>query len=351
MTLLPALVFLSLAALSCASTHFVLSELGAVGDGETDNTALFTSVLEKCSKLGGCTIETGRGRILTSPFNLTSNTILRVTTGSALVATDDKHKWALMSPLPSYCQGRDKEGPPYAPFIGGWGVHNITIEGGGEIDGLGAVWWKEFLAGTLQHTRGSLIQFVSSRDIRIGHLALRDSPFWTVHLVYCTNVHIHDVEITAPRTARNTDGINPDSSSNVTIERCTIACGDDAIAIKSGMDECGRAVNLPSNNIVVRDCRLVYGYGLSIGSETSGGVHNVLFHNITCEKGIGNCMRIKSGVPRGGVVSNITYSDILVRGAERAIRISMNHTREPSLPHHTEAELPVFKDINVRCSL
>lgn len=163
--------------------------------------------------------------------------------------------------------------------------------------------------------------------------------------MFSSHIHVHDVDIRAPRSSPNTDGINPDSSSHVLIERCRISCGDDAIAIKSGLNFCGREVGVPSQDITIRDCVLVEGYGLSIGSETSGGVHNVLFQNIVCEKGIGNCMRIKSGYSRGGVISNVVYDGIRLNGCERGIRLAMNHTREP---YYNETATPTFKGIHYR---
>ena len=78
---------------------------------------------------------------------------------------------------------------------------------------------------------------------------MTNPPFWTVHPTFCNNVHIHDVRIVTE--GPNTDGIDPDSSQNVLIERCYISTGDDCIAIKSGKDEDGRAVGIPTANVLV----------------------------------------------------------------------------------------------------
>lgn len=76
-------------------------------------------------------------------------------------------------------------------------------------------------------------------------------PFWAIHPYACDDVHIENVVFTAPLTSPNTDGIDPDSCTNVKIINFTASCGDDAIAIKSGKDEYGRVFNRPSSNILI----------------------------------------------------------------------------------------------------
>ena len=99
----------------------------------------------------------------------------------------------------------------------------------------------------------SLIEVMNCEQLRITNLTLRNSPFWTIHPVYCDDVVVADVNIFAPLDSPNTDGIDPDSCSNVLIERCYVESGDDGIAIKSGWDCFGQAVNRPTVNITIRD--------------------------------------------------------------------------------------------------
>ena len=59
---------------------------------------------------------------------------------------------------------------------------------------------------------------------------------------------------------------------------------DDCIAIKSGRDEDGRYWNIPSENIIVRHCRMKDGHaGVAIGSEVTGGCRNVWVENCTMD--------------------------------------------------------------------
>lgn len=107
-------------------------------------------------------------------------------------------------------------------------VHNVVITGGGAIDGNGGVagWWALEKNGTLLYQRPRLVQLVNASWIRIANVTLRNSPFWTVHLVYCQGVVIENATILAPRDSPNTDGVDVDSSRDVAIFNNTIDVGD-----------------------------------------------------------------------------------------------------------------------------
>ena len=123
----------------------------------------------------------------------------------------------------------------YSPIIGAFNASNVSVLGGGEIDGQGAAWYAACAAHKLVQGRPRLVEFNTCVGVRMDDLTLRDSPFWTVHPVYSRSVHISRLRIFAPTNGLgNTDGVNPDSSVDVVIEDCFIANGDDGIAIKSG---------------------------------------------------------------------------------------------------------------------
>ena len=111
---------------------------------------------------------------------------------------------------------------------------------------------------------------------------------------------MEDVTIFSPADAPNTDGIDPANSRDVVIRRCTIDTGDDDIALKGG-----GVGGVPTENVLVTDCKFLHGHGVSIGSETEAGVRNFLVQRCTFEN-TGTALRIKSGRTRGGVVEKIT---------------------------------------------
>ena len=174
---------------------------------------------------------------------------------------------------------------------------------------------------------------------------------WQVHPSFVSDVHIHDVRILAPDSAlkvgpsHNTDGVDPDCAQDVLIERVYISTGDDAIAIKAGKDWFGRSFGRPTRNITVRDSIIGTGHGLSIGSEMSGGVYDVLFQNISAD-GLGTGLRIKSQRGRGGLVANVTYRDVrLANTAGQAVQFTMNYA--PGLPPTNATATPRLYNVTV----
>jgi hypothetical protein len=55
----------------------------------------------------------------------------------------------------------------------------------GTIDGQGKMWWDLWWNRTLEHTRGHLVELMNSHNILISNLTFLNSPFWTIHPVYC----------------------------------------------------------------------------------------------------------------------------------------------------------------------
>ncbi|SEL69114.1 pectinesterase family protein [Streptacidiphilus jiangxiensis] len=185
------------------------------------------------------------------------------------------------------------------------------IDGRGDqtVLGRGATWWG--LATAAQKAGENqqdprLIQAVNSDNFTLYHVDLLNSP--NFHVVYQggTGFTAWGVRIRTPATARNTDGIDPAGATNVTIADSFVMDGDDGVAIKGGS---------ASRNITVENSHFYGTHGISIGSETNGGVTNVLFRNntLTGTDAFGNVsgsstgIRIKSSRSNGGRVSDVTY--------------------------------------------
>ncbi len=148
---------------------------------------------------------------------------------------------------------------------------------------------------------------------------MQNSPKYHFVPTDCEDVIISNVTIFAPETAANTDAIDPSVCRNVLITKCRIDVGDDNVAIKSGRTMQGR--EFACENITVTDCTFLHGHGMSIGSETIGGVRNVTVRNCTFEN-TQYGLRIKSLRGRGGVVENISYSNITMQNVDPAITLS-----------------------------
>ena len=128
------------------------------------------------------------------------------------------------------------------------------------------------------------------------------------------------------------------------VERVYIATGDDNIAIKSGRNWYGRTFGRASANITIRDSVFGSGHGLSVGSEMSGGVRDVLFQNITATGGVQG-PRIKSERGRGGVVENVVFRDITLRDTKLAIQLTDNY--DPGIAPTNATATPIFRNITL----
>lgn len=338
-----------------------ITKFGAKGDGKTLDTIPIMQAISRCADSGGGSVRLpSPGRYLSAPFNLSSNIHFVVESGAELLATENEDLWPVLPPLVSYGAGRENDGNMtgrYAAFIGGEHLQNVTISGGGVINGQGTIWW--FRSGrlplhqkTIKHTRGRLIQLAFCKDFTVRDVTLKDSPFWTLHPYACDGVLVERVTIEAPVWSRNTDCIDPDSSTNVLIRNCSLSGGDDQIAIKSGMDSPGRTFGRPAANITIEDIIIGHGDGISIGSEMSGGVHNVTVRRVKM-RDVLHPLRIKSGYGRGGTVSQILFEDIelahLGEATGTAITVDeFDSNIDPSGANHTREGWPTIHDVEFR---
>lgn len=309
-------------------------EFGGVGDGVTSNTAAFSAAMKKMRSFegkGGAQLNVPKGRWVTGSFNLTSNFTLFLEEGAVIMGSEDPKEWPIIEPLPSYGRGRERLGGRHISLIHGDGLTNVVITGkNGTIDARGKMWWALWWNRTLEHTRGHLLEIMNSRNILISNLTLRNSPFWTIHPVYCSNVVIKDMTILAPLNAPNTDGIDPDSCTNVCIEDCYIESGDDLVAVKSGWDQYGISMARPSSNIIIRrvsgttpTCS-----GVGIGSEMSGGISNIRVENVHIWNSAAG-IRIKTDKGRGGYIENITITNVVMDRVKVPLRFSRGANDHP----------------------
>ena len=288
----------------------------------------FSCALEKVRGNGGGTIFVPPGEWLSPPVNLTSHLTIYLSAGATVKADPrvfEQKKWPLIAPLPTYGRGHDFAGPRWAPFFDGYDVVNLTIGGeNGTIDGSGAFWWARHLAKLETHTRPPLFSCVRCSDMVLEDTTFRNSAFWTIHPVLGRRLTARRIHILAPNASPNTDGFDPDSTSDVVFEDSYVSNGDDAIAIKAGWDCAGydSPDAAPSNNIFIRNItQHIGGGGISIGSEMSGGISNVVVEDVRLLHGSYG-IQIKTGITRGGYVKNVSISNIQITGTTKeAIRI------------------------------
>mgnify|MGYP002778075422 CR=1 FL=1 len=299
------------------------------------------SAIDSLSAAGGGTVRIEAGSYTSNgPLHLKSGINLHIAKGAFIrFSTNPAHYLPLVKTRweGTVCYN-------YSPLVYAIGQSNIALTGEGTLDGQADQFWhawkkqpdgndqekdKKILRdagrdgvpedrrrfGEGHKLRPSLVQFYECSNILIEELTLRQSPFWTVHPVFCKNLTVR--KLTIRKGTTNDDGIDPDSCEDVLIEDCDIDTDDDPIAIKAGRDN--DAWTRPgTKNIVIRNIRgrSRVGNGFCIGSEMSGGVQNVFVENYRISKA-DNGINIKSNLDRGGTVQNIYLRNITVDSAVR----------------------------------
>ncbi len=248
----------------------------------------------------------------------------------------------------------------FIPFIKGSGLTNVVFTGSGTIDGNGSVWWGEAekarqIKPGYTLPRPNLIVLDHCADVRLENLTLRNSPKYHFVPGDCEGVVVSNVTILAPERAANTDAIDPGNCRNVLITKCRIDVGDDNIAIKSGKKVAGREFGC--ENIVLSHCTFLHGHGMSIGSETTGGVRNVTVTDCTFEN-TENGIRIKSQPGKGGPVENILCDHITMKNVDPAITFTCYYANNSSGDAHAPAamkqsaqsseNIPAYRHIIIR---
>jgi polygalacturonase len=366
--LLPTLLLLAGANAWGAGPVFNILDYGAKNDGSARATGAIRSAIQAAKAAGGGTVFVPAGKYVTGPIELVSNLVFEIDPGAVLKFDPDRSEI-------TYTKGRleGTECITPAPLIGGHDLENVTIRGRGTITADNAQWlalmrqpdiadarkiWMginralnlkqpvppEDFRKAAPSLRPSFIRTMESKNILIEGLHIVGSSMWTVHILYSQNVTIRDLIIeTFP--GANTDGIDIDSSQDVRISNCYLDTGDDAICLKSGKDADGLRVNRPTANVAITNCTVHHGHGaVVLGSETSGGFHNIVASNIVCqgtEKGV----RIKSTRGRGGVIENVRFDHWTMDSVAEAINVTNYYTRGPEEP--VSQRTPIFRNIAI----
>ena len=362
----------------CAGPFFNILDYGAHNDASAPATEAIRSAIQAANAAGGGTVFIPAGNYISGPIELVSNLTLHIDAGATVRFPATR--------LP-FTEGRQQsiEALTPVPLIGGRHLENVAITGRGVLSSDNAEWMKlmprqkglgadpgsangpnwERLLQLLEvktpappeaylqaapELRPSFVRTMDSKNILIEGVRFSGSPMWTIHLLYSDNVVVRDVVIeTYPGV--HTDGIAVDSSRNVRISNCYIDTGDDGIVIKSGKDADGLRVNRPSENISISNCTVHRAHGaVTIGSETSGWVRNLVASNMTCN-GTQMGVRIKSRRGRGGGVENLRFDDWVMDDVGQAINVTNYYLMEGEVRRHgpepVSDRTPVFRDIAI----
>lgn len=334
---------------------FVLTDFAEVGEN-FDYSQAFKKGVETCHDAGGGRLIVPAGTFHTGPIHLLSNVNLHLEKGARIKFIPEPARY--LPAVVTRWEGLELMG--YSPLIYAYQQTNIAVTGEGVLDGSAdaQTWWpwkgahKERLWDLTEgedqkparaklmadaqnrvpidkrlyadgaYLRPPFIQPHSCERVLIEGVTIKDSPFWLLNPVLCNQVTVRGVSFLS--LGPNSDGCNPESCDHVVIENCIFDTGDDCIAIKSGRNEDGRRIGVPSQNIVIANCQMREGHGgVVIGSEISGGVNNVFVENCQMDSPhLERAIRIKTNSVRGGLIEHLRYRDITVGKVKNAIVIN-----------------------------
>ncbi len=335
-----------------------LSDFGAVPDGVTLCTDAFASAISHLSGKGGGTLNVPAGIWFTGPIGLQSNIELHLDANAIIVFSPDQSLYPIIDTNFEGLDVRRCLSPIHAE-----NAHDIAITGSGIIDGSGDAWrevkkrkvgsdqWKAITlkggvlsddgkvwfpdegykkaratAGTLNKPsdeldeqeiktflRPVLVSLRGCERILLSGATFQNSPAWNIHPLWCKDLTIDGITVRNPHYSANGDGIDIDACDGVILLDSSFDVGDDAICIKSGKDEDGRAHGIPCRNLIISGCTVYHGHGgFVVGSEMSGGAGNILVRDcrfIGTDVGL----RFKSTRGRGGLVKDIWCRDIYMK--------------------------------------
>lgn len=364
-------------AAASASLVFNVADYGAQRDGSAPATEAFHKAIQAAQAAGGGTVYVPAGKYISGPIQLFSNITLDIGAGATIEFP--------VAPLP-FVQGRylGVEALVPMPLIGGTDVENVTVTGRGTlITGDYAAWGKAYGAAPARDASGnangplwqgllekleahrpvsqaeyraaaaelrpSFICFTRAKNVLVENIRLEGGPMFIVHLLYSENATVRNV-IVHSYPGPHTNGIVADSSRFVRIFNDYIDTGDDGIVIKAGKDADGLRVNRPSEDIAIANCTVHHAHGaVVIGSETSGGIRNVVASNITAvdtENGI----RIKSRRGRGGLVEDIRFDNWTMEGVRTGIDVDSYYVMGGEVASQREPvsqRTPAFRNIAI----
>jgi len=332
---------------------FNITDFGAVSDGKTDNSEAIKKAIAACVDAGGGKVIVPSGKFLTGPIHLKSNVNLHLEEGAIVLFTKDKS--AYLPVVHTSYEGVELMN--YSPLIYAYKQKNFAVTGKGTFDGQAGPenWWPwcgaeryghkegepaqrdahnlprlrkmnenatpvaERIFGEGHQLRPTFFEPFECEDVLVQGVTFTNAPFWVIHPIKSNYIRVDGVTVSSH--GPNNDGCDPEYSKNVHITNCTFDTGDDCIAIKSGRNDEGRRVNIPSENIVVEKYEMKDGNGgVIMGSEISAGVRNVYIRNCKMDSpNLDRAIRIKTNTLRGGFVENVNVKNIQVGQVKEAV--------------------------------
>lgn len=313
---------------------FDILNYGAKGDDKTMNTSAIQTTIDDCSGKGGGLVYIHDGIFVSGTLELKDNVTLFVEAGSILRGSDQHSDYP-----PKQCLLKSYRGKENFQFIYAEKRKNVTITGGGIIDGFshGEGWpWK---GKDNEWERPRLIRMVECTDVTIQHISLIRGNNWTQYYEACNNLLVDDIRIRVYSGINNADGIDVSGCNKVEISNYYAITGDDGICLK--------AMSLkPTEKVNIHDCFFRYAncHAVKIGTETHSAVKNVIARNVIANARYG--LAIESA--DGANVEDITYENMTLTNCSTPIFIRLGNRGRVFERGPEKAPIGSMKNITIR---
>lgn len=333
-TRLAAVALLALASLAAAKD---VTTLGAVGDGATSNTEALQKAIDDTNAAGGGTLDFPAGRYVTGTLRLRDGVTLRLAKDAVLLGSTDPKDYRNVDPFMA------GDGYPLGhALIVAMDARNVGIEGEGAIDGRGKALQDAQPVPMKERTRPFLVRCIRCGNVSVRGVTLRNAGAWCMHFFRSSGVAVERVTIRNTGLFNN-DGIDVDSSHDVTIRDCDVESGDDAICMKT-------TDTAPTYNVTISGCRLKTNCnGIKFGTESIGDYRDVTIRD--CQlRDIGMAGIAVYGVD-GAHTERITISDVTMNGVSVPISVRLGARLKvfrETTPPTTRRSVGVMRDVTIR---
>ncbi len=335
------------------------SAYGARADGKTLDTPSIQTAIDACAARGGGTVLLSNGTFLSGTLVLTNNITLRIAPGATLLASphieDFRPFPAEDVPLIAVDGSTQNKGNGPYHLVHASNAAHVTIEGGGAIRGNGEAYWDRNPDSAFSARRprpSPLIEFTDSHHIRIHDITIEDAPGWTLHPLNSDDITIRGISIYNNDRGPNTDGIDIDSTRNVTISDTHIESGDDCIVLKTTgrTARAGDPVAATENIVVTNTICSSANQGFKIGTESRGDFRNITFSNATIFQAPGffrpPTAAISLSMVDGATFENVIVSNVVIKDARTPLFLRLgNRGRGQKQPSPGTLRHVIFSNI------
>jgi polygalacturonase len=330
--------------------RITITDLGAKGDGVTDNTEIIQKAIDQCSGTSAGTVIVPPGKYLTRPLFMRSNVRLHIEAGAELLGSTRLKDYSDVFPV---LKGKESPALIYAE-----NKENISVTGHGTINGQGG--HAEFQHGNDSQggpRRPKIIYFRKCKNVTVTDITLRNSAYWTQDYEQCDGVFIRGVKVYS-HCNYNNDGLDIDSR-NVIVSDCYIDTDDDALCFKSDFSSVCENITV-SNCVLASNCNAI-----KFGTASLGGFRNITVTNCvvrsasednirkwktnkaTAFAGIQRDTTVLAGIALesvdGGVMDGISVSNVLMSGVQTPVFIRLGDRRRT----YSKGNVSILKNIQI----